>query len=74
MMKEIKTWETSDGRLFKFENQASEHELALHIKESIDIFVDRHICSEISKDDVADLLFEHRGELYEILKQIENYA
>lgn len=67
-MKEIKAFETKDGKVFTKEEDAIEHEAMLNLRNRIADFVDRHYYSEMSRSDIENVLFENHDELWKALE------
>ena len=60
----VEQFKTSDGKIHPTMVEAKNHE----VKQELRKFMDDHWYNGMSKDDVADILFDHGIELYNILK------
>ncbi len=65
-MKEIKAWVTTDGEMFTDDNKAEAHQYQVDLKKKINAWVDDHCWSGMSKNDVADEIYDHQDELFKI--------
>lgn len=62
--KQITAWQTSDGRVFKSEEEAGDAQLILTIKE----WCERKMYNGIDAEDVASILCENAADLVAIFR------
>jgi hypothetical protein len=65
-MREIKAYRTVDGKIFEKKKEADEHERECLVKEALRELVDREGYDGMSKDDIADLMWEYEEIILEI--------
>jgi len=66
-MKEIKAYQTSDGKVFTNSVLASEHELYTTMKFKVEKLANDYVAYTEIKKLVRDFIMEHRDELVNIL-------
>lgn len=73
MIKEIKAYKLSDGRIVEYEHEAYSLQINILMKEALKEFCSSYIGSGnymgsgYDHEDIANELFDHRQSLYEIL-------
>jgi len=67
-IKQVEVFETTDGELFKDEQEAKDHQAELDLHIFLDDFVERYLFDRMDKTDVVNALFDHFDEIVDFVE------
>jgi len=68
-MKEVKAFETTDGKIFTVKKEAEKHQLEIDRRATLDEMVDEKLFNGMDKSTVVDFILENKDTLFTLLSR-----